>query len=817
MKKARRHEGTEARRACRTPGLPLVFACVLLLLICPTVFGADAILGDSSIPRLPIKADGVFLGGSPLIVAENQRAWAYVDGSWRAFPVDLPTNSGASATANDDLLCIGGIESGKCSSRVERLSWHDGTLHEDRLPDLPAPRARAGAGVLGGTVFVVGGAASPDGSGCNDFYALEVSAAQPQWQILPSLPANGRLCPAVVGQFYMLLVFGGGSRTDCWSYRPKPLDGTTITGWVRLADLPRPIPGGCAIASGQAHVLLVDPGSRNVLAYDAITDSWTALGGTSIVSTVAAASWHGRTILFDDDGKSHQLTIHSDVRRLRKIDYLVIGSYIGLVTLIGVIISRWQKTTEEFALGGRKTPWWVAALSLYATATSSISLMAIPAWNFAYNLVLLLTPFLRVVVLVPQAYIVIPLIRRLNLTSTYEYLERRFNPALRLLASAQCIIFYTIGRASVVILLPSIAISATTGLNVYVSVLAVGVLTTVYTSLGGIAAVMYTDVLQAVVMLLVPILTLIAVIASTAGGIGQLISVGVQYRKFNMAIWSWDFAEPVVAISVLTVLLEVTGFAGDQGMVQRVLSTPNDAVARRATLGNFVICLGGAIVGQLMGVALFGYFHFHPSQLDPAMRNDQVVPLFAVQQLPAGVAGLIIAGLFAGSMSVLSGTVNSVATLVVQDFYLRWRPAASDRSRLLLMRAVSYVAGLIATVIAAFMAGMQVRSLMETWTTLSSLCGAGFVGVYTLGMFSRRVTGTGAMIGACASVVITFAIRQCTDLHWTLYTPLACVSCMAIGYAASLLTPAPQRDLSGLTVYTPRAAVVTELPLAAVP
>jgi solute:Na+ symporter, SSS family len=797
----------------------LVGFCVLIVLFLPgLLFGADIVVTNSSIPPLPIKPDGAFLGGSPLMVAESGRAWVLADGGWRPFPIDLPTSSGASATVNDALICIGGVESGRCSGQVERLRWRDGSMQADRLPDLPAPRAMAGAGVLGGTVFVVGGAASPSGPGCNDFYSLELTAAQPAWQILPPLPAGGRVRPAVVGQFYMILVFGGGGLADGWSYRPRPLDGTTITGWQRLADLPRPISGGCAIASGQAHALLIDSASQNVLAYHAITDSWVAMGGAPISSPiVAAAAWKGQTILFDSGGRASELAIQSDVRRLRRIDYLVIAAYIGLVTLIGVIISRRQNTTEDFALGGRKTPWWVAALSLYATATSSISLMAIPAWNFAYNLVLLLTPFLRAIVLIPQAYIVIPLLRRLNITSTYEYLGQRFNPALRLLASAQCIIFYTIGRASVVILLPSIAISAVTGLNVYVSVLAMGVLTTLYTSLGGIAAVMYTDVLQAVVMLLVPILTLIAVVASTAGGIGQLVSVGIHYQKFNMAIWSWDFTEPVVAISVLSVLLEVTGFAGDQGMVQRVLATPNDTVARRATLGNFVICLAGAIIGQLMGVALFGYFHFHPAQLDVTMRNDQVVPLFAVQQLPAGVTGLIIAGLFAGSMSVLSGTVNSVATLVVQDFYLRWRPAASDRSRLLLMRGVSYLAGLIATAIAAFMAGMQVRSLMETWTTLASLCGAGFVGVYTLGMFSRRVTGTGAMIGACASVVITFAVRECTDLHWTLYTPLACVSCMAIGYAASLFTPAPTRDLAGLTVFTPRAAAEAELPLVAAP
>jgi len=598
----------------------LVFLCLAL-----TARADDAILSDSAIPPPPIPANGAFVGvsGDAIIMAANNSAAVWDGNAWLQFKIDLSEKWGASVTADDSLICIGGITAGACSERVERLRWSGGALHEDRLCDLPTALAFSGAAALGSTIFVVGGTDSPVGPARNDFYSMDLSAPVMKWQTLPPLPGPGRALPAADGQFYMIQVFGGRKSdgggftalSDCWSYRPRPLDGTTISGWVKIADLPSPMAGGCAVPIGQAHTLLIGA-DRNlwvpddlaaigadaanvpdplpqVLAYHAITDAWVALGGSPISSMpVAAIPRNGGFVLLKGDGGTSQLTIKSDVRHLRPVDYLVVFSYLGLVTFIGILISRSQNTTEDFALGGRKTPWWVAALSLYATATSSISLMAIPAWNFAYNLVLLLTPILRIFVLIPQAYIVIPLIRRLNLTSTYEYLERRFNPALRLLASAQCIIFYTIGRASIVILLPSIAISATTGLNVYLSVLAMGVLTTLYTSLGGIAAVMYTDVLQAVVMLLVPVLTLIAIVASMAGGVGQLIDVGLHYQKFNVCIWNWDFAEPVVAISVLTVLLEITGFAGDQGMVQRTLSTPDDKTARRATLGarSAIIC-----------------------------------------------------------------------------------------------------------------------------------------------------------------------------------------------------------------------------------
>jgi solute:Na+ symporter, SSS family len=807
-------------------------------------------LTDASVPPLPKVMAGSFAGVSnnALIVAGGVPSSDSVfvlpadsPGAWREFKLDSGVACGASVTVNDSLLCVGGVSGGACSRSVVRLRWQNGTLVVDRLADLPMPLGWDGAGVLNQTIYVVGGLDSPGASVAQkNLYALDLSAVSPQWRRLEPLPGVGRVQPAVIGQYYMLQVFGGrvasdgGFRTlsDCWTYRPRPLDGTTAVGWIRVADLPLPLATATTIASGQAHTLLAGADRRpwvaqssmldqsvdpypHLLAYHAVTDSWIELGGDGgELAGSVAVRWRSSDVLVggSNQGKVSNalqiLAVHPFIRRLNPIDYGIVVLYLLTITGIGVYFSRKQKTTEEFSLGGRRMPWWVAALSLYATATSSISMMAVPALNYATNLVWLLLPLLTVIVLIPQAFLIIPMIRRLNLTSTYEYLERRFNPALRMFGSAQCIIFYAVGKASIVILLPSIAISAVTGLNVYVSILTMGVLTTLYTSLGGIDAVMWTDVLQAGVMLLAPTLTIIAIIHGLGGGVHELISTGVHYGKFDLAILSWNPTEPVIWISIITMILGITGFAGDQSMVQRVLATPNDKVARNATLGNWAVCVGGAILVQLMGVALFVYFHAHPDKLDPTMTNDKVVPLFVVQVMPVGVAGLILAGLFAASMSCLSGTVNSVATLMVQDFYLRWRPNAPDRTRLRLLKLFSYIVGLIGTGTAALLAGMQMRSIQETWTTIGSLCGAGFVGVYTLGMFSRRATSGGAMMGACSSVVITFLVKRYTLLHWTLYTPLAIVSCMVIGYVASLLSRATRRDLSGLTAFTPKREAV---------
>jgi solute:Na+ symporter, SSS family len=831
----------------RTAGL--IIAVFALLATSVQVFAADesaasigdVVCSDFRLPPLPQVRAGSFAGvsGNALILAGGDltdQVYVLPAGEnqvWHSAVLHEKLAWGASVTINDSLLCIGGIGSNGCQATVIRLQWRDGKLSEQNLPDLPVPRAWAGAAALGNILFVIGGSANPDGSApSNDLYSLDLSDPQARWQKLAPMPGPGVIQPAVIGHYYGLEVFGGrasnvgntatsGFQTisSCWVYRPKPLDFTEKKGWVRLADLPLPLAEGATIASGQAHTILVGTDMQSqvfdlqtawttakpyspILAYHAVTDTWSVKGDQkSSAAGQIALRWGDRNVLVGG-AAFQQLVIHPVIRGLHILDYVVIVGYILLITAIGLTFSRKQKSTVEFSLGGRGAPWWVAALSLYATATSSISLMAVPALTYATNLVWLFQPIISIVVLIPQAFLVIPLIRRLNLTSTYEYLEQRFNPALRLLASFQCIVFYTIGRASVVILIPSIAISAVTGMNVYAAIFGVGLLTTIYTSLGGIDAVMWTDVLQAAVMLLGPLITIGVVLFSFKGNFGAIVDIGSHYGKFDLAIWSWTATQPAAWIMILTVALTVTGFAGDQALVQRVLSTPNDKAATKATLGNWVVCVVGAAIVQIMGILLFVYFHVHPGRLDPTMQNDRVVPLFAVQVLPIGVAGMILAGIFAASMSCLSGTINSAATLMVQDFYLRWRPHSTDRVRLRLMKILSYLVGTIATLVAAWLAKMPMRSLMETWTTIFSLCGAGFVGVYTLGIFTKRANGIGAIIGAVTSVVVTFFVAGYTPLHWTLYTPLAVVTCMVVGYAASLLSPAPRRNLNGLTAFT---------------
>jgi SSS family solute:Na+ symporter len=261
---------------------------------------------------------------------------------------------------------------------------------------------------------------------------------------------------------------------------------------------------------------------------------------------------------------------------------------------------------------------------------------------------------------------------------------------------------------------------------------------------------------------------------------------------------------PALWVLVLGTFLTATvASAGDQPVIQRVFSAPLPEV--RKVNATFTIC--GIIIGimtNVMGIAIFAYFRAHPEMLDPLSQNDQIVPLFVTQAMPLAFPGIVIAAIFAAAMSTVASSMNSVATIFTEDFYVKLRPQSSDRERLLTLKIGSYAVGVVGTVMALLLASQDLKSMMVVWNQLVALVGGGIVGVYSLGMFSTRANGFGAICGAIASIVVTALVRLYTPLHWGTYIPIAIFSCIVVGYLASLLRP-QSKDLKGLTVFTPAA------------
>ncbi len=737
-------------------------------------------------------------------------------------------------THEETLYLVGGRTAAGVSADVFGVAWDNASIEVRTLPRLPQPVVMAGVAVLEGSLYVVGGVSRlPDGEASAAVHRLPLAVDAAGWEAIEAIPGGGRILPAVAAFCDELHVFGGamldttpaGRRVahplrDGWGYRTKPLEGTTTSGWRPLAGLPSALSGAAAIPTGQAHMLLVGgmtqtfslsdetvpedaERSDRIWIFHNVTDTWIEGGQlTEAIGPVATAVLDGVDTIIAD-GMAAKVTLNRTVKRLRIADFAVMLIYFGFMAGIGVYFTRKQDSSEEFALGGRNVKWWAAAVSMFATGASSISFMAIPALAFRTNLVW----FTSVLFLIPlcflQAYVIYPLLRRLNLTSTYEYLERRFNKPLRLIASLQCILFQLLGKMSVVMLLPALAISAVTGMNVFLSVALMGFLTTVYTAFGGFDAVIWTDFAQGVLMLLGAGLMVVMAITGLPGGFSEFVDVGAEFGKFKMAIFAWDCTMPMLWIFGLGLIMQNLAFASDQPVVQRVYATPLKDMRKLAAL--FCACaVVISLVVNFAGISIFSYFHAHPEMLDPGMSNDQLVPLYIVQRIPVGIAGLIIAALFAASMSTLSSSMNSVATIFCEDFYRLWRPGSTDRERLVVMKVGSLVVGVIGTGAALLMAGMEITSMFETWNVIMALLGGGFIGIYILGMFTRRASGPGVIIGALASVAATLWINEYTSVHWTFYSPVAVLTCIIVGYVASLIFRGQPKSQEGLTVFDMR-------------
>lgn len=811
-----------------------------LLLLCAGSARASQTVAEASIRAtaleqrvdfiVPGSAAGALPEGLLAVSGADIRLLSLPDGEVKAqAQLEKPVAYAAAVVTPNGLVLVGGVVGGNVSDQVILLKPVGDKIKVTVLSSLPQPLAMAGATMMDGRLFVAGGVTALNAKEASaNLYTLELGAPSAIWKKADTLPGAGRIKPAMVAVSSELYIFGGWTLTsdggkplsDGWGYRIKPLDGTTLIGWRPLNEMPTPLAAASVYLTGQSHIALVGgyesafqgtasgalsgtaaaPG--RIWIFHTTTDTW--IPGGQLPQPAGAgviATQNSKTILVSAGAPLMQLDLKRTVKNFKVLDYSVLILYFIVMAAVGAFFAFRQKSSNGYALGGRTIKWWAAGISMFATSTSAISFMAIPALVFRTNLVWFTPMIFTVVVLILQAFVIFPLLGRLQMTSTFEYLERRFHPSLRFLASLQCIVFHAVGRMSVVLLLPALAISAVSGMSVSTSVLIMGLITTFYTSAGGIEAVIWTDVIQGALMLVGVLLMIFVPIAGLPGGWGEFVSTNQTFHHFDMAIWSFDCSKPVYWMFAVTILIQGISVVSDQPTIQRVFSTPMKDV-RRLAATNTICCVGVAALITMAGLAMFAYFHAFPLQLDPGMRNDQVMPLYVVQGVPRGLAGLIIAGLFAASLSTLAGSMNSVATLVGEDFYRRINRKATDRSQLLVMKVTSVLVGCFGTGLAYIMAHMPIDSIFQVWNEICALLGGGFVGIYVLGMFTRRCSSIGAATGAIGSIICTVLVKQYTSLHWIFFTPFAVFVCLVLGYATSWLFPSRRtKELAGLTVF----------------
>jgi SSS family transporter len=470
--------------------------------------------------------------------------------------------------------------------------------------------------------------------------------------------------------------------------------------------------------------------------------------------------------------------------------------------LVGVLFVKEQKNIRSYFLADRSMGFIVVGISILAALFSGISYLAMPSEVYQYGLAFFLVS-LSFFVATPIATIVfLPFFCRSRFYTAYQYLEERFSVPVRSLASALFImrVLLWLGLATYA---PALALEQATGMPLWFTILCTGILTTVYTTLGGMKAVIWTDVMQFFVLIGGQIAIVVVAVMKVPGGLEGVIQTGQEHGKFTLS-FSMD---PTVRITfwgaiVGGAFMNLVQMATDQVSVQRYLSAKNLREASRALWFKLIILMPVLLVFFFTGLVLFAFYHVHgdPLQAGKIARADQILPYFVVNELPMGVPGLLIAAIYAASMSTISAGINSLTSATVVDFYQRLSSKgrnASEDQQLRLSRYLTLAYGALVIVLAFEV--QKLGTLLEASNKVIGLVGGPLLGLFLLGMLTRRTNSPGAIAGWIAGVGILIPVCFYSNVSFLWYTLIGLVATLTVGWAASWLFPPPsERNLSGL-------------------
>lgn len=779
--------------------------------------------------------------------------YIFENGQWRISSKTLPMPLGyaASVSTENGVLCMGGNNETHTSDTVLLISYDevakDVTITE--YPKLPEPLAFSSAVIVDGFVYLVGG--GNDAQSTNSFYRLALKEAQ-HWEKLADFPGSPRALHTMAVQDTQtnqkLFVIGGrnevaGQKSEALTnYLSYDFKNKT---WADEGDLlidgePRVLMGASAEVMGSMHIVVYGgsdavlfdelenialemgkasndsitaslvtkrdgilnnhPGfSKDVLAYNTITKKWFVYASLDSQIPVTALSFkNGDDFLIVSGEVSpgirtagvQSFKIADSAEPFGFLNYAVLAVYLLISVLIGLYFARKQKSTEDYFVGGGRIPWWASGLSVFGTLLSAITFMAIPAKSFITDWSFFLLNIAAILITPVIAFIFIPFFNKLKIKTAYEYLEDRFNYAARAFGSLSFILFQ-LGRIGIVLLLPSLAISIVTGIPVETSILIMGLLCVFYTTFGGIEAVIWTDVMQVVVLLGGSIVAVAWIILHTETSFGDMITYASERDKFNIANFDFDFTEStfwVVLIGGLASAMVTQGT--DQTIVQRFLTSSSVKDSQKTLYTNAVLTLPATIIFFGIGTLLFMFYSEMPQKLSPAIsNNDSIFPWYIVRELPIGVSGLLVAGIFSAAMSSISSSLNSVSTAYCNDFHLHFKPEVKDVKLLRIARMATMITGVLGVLLALWMAGSNIKSLWDQFYRFLGLFTGGLGGMFLLGMLTKKANAKGTLLGLVVSAIVIWYISVFTEISFLMYSFFGVASCFGFGYVFSLMWP----------------------------
>ena len=381
----------------------------------------------------------------------------------------------------------------------------------------------------------------------------------------------------------------------------------------------------------------------------------------------------------------------------------------------------------------------------------------------------------------------IPYYRQKKLNTPYEYLEIRFSSIIRLLGSC-CFILYQIGRIGVILFLPSIALNLVTGVDIFLCIALMGGVSLIYTLMGGIEAVIWTDVVQVFVLMGGVSLSLILIIIDIENGFSGIIEQAKIYGKFNAFDLTLSLKEPTVWVMLFGgFFINLTTYGTDHTMVQRYLVTPTQKEAQKSLWIGALLTIPATFIFFFMGTALFVFYQVNPSALNnDFINNDAIFPWYIVSQLPTGVSGILIAAIFAAAMSSLSSSMNSGAASFSADVYDRYG-FVWNKDPLKMARWTTLCIGMMGILFALFMATADIKSLWDQFNKILGLIFGSLGGVFMLGLLTKKANTKGVLIGIVVSFTIQLIISFQQSVHLLMYAATGMISCFISGYFGSLL------------------------------
>ena len=467
------------------------------------------------------------------------------------------------------------------------------------------------------------------------------------------------------------------------------------------------------------------------------------------------------------------------------IDIIVFLLFTGGVVAFGCSFFKKKGTSEEFTSAGRSLPGWVVGMSIFATYVSSISYLGYPGkafsgdWNaFVFSLSIPIASYFA-------ARYFVPFYRSQDSISAYSFLENRFGPWARIYASS-CYLLTQIARTGSILYLLALPMNVLLGWHIQTIIVVTSVAIVLYSMLGGMKAVIWTEAIQGIILIGGALVCMFILLFDMPGGPVQTFSIAMEDGKFSLGSFGSSLSESTFWVCLIYgIFTNLQNYGIDQSYVQRYHTAKNEKEAKFSALFGGYLFIPVSAVFFMIGTGLYAFYKVHPGILPDGVRADYVFPFFIVNELPVGLTGLLIASIFAAGMSTIATSVTSSSTIILTDYYQRFRKHAGNRERMLVLKLSSVGVG-VAGILVAF-AFMSVQSALDAWWALASIFSGGMLGLFLLGYISRKARNFDAVLGVVCGVILVCWIVISPFVHANLAIVFGTLLIFLVGFLSANL------------------------------